>query len=67
MPLVAACGNIPINLEGKRRLGNVTFQASTTIMLASLIDFGGDDGNGLLLVVCGDTALATEDILDFFA
>jgi hypothetical protein len=48
-PFFASRGNTPINSKGNWRLGSATFQASSTIPLASLNDSGGDGYNGQLL------------------
>jgi hypothetical protein len=59
-----SAGTKPINSTGIPRLGNMTFQASTTIIVASSNYFGGGCGNGLLLALSGDSlAVATEDDL----
>jgi hypothetical protein len=64
-PFFAAQGNTPINLTGNRRLGNATFQASSsTIRLASSNDSGGDGDNGQLLGGSGNMGI-DDDALAF--
>jgi hypothetical protein len=63
-----SAGTKAINSAGNMRLGNATFQASATILVASANDFGGDCGNCLSLALFGDSAaVAKEDIFGFLA